>query len=530
MNAFAQLYSALDETTGINAKVEAMAGYFARASPDEAGWAVFFLSGNRLKRTIPTSRLRQWASEAAGVPEWLLQECYTTVGDTAETITLLLPAVGNGSDRSLGYWVSERILPLARLPEEEQRAAVERVWSELDRNQLFVWHKLITGGLRVGVSRKLLVRGLSKAIGIDQATLMHRLSGHWQPGAAFYEGLRSEATGDADLSRPYPFCLAHQVEGEVEALGSPADWQIEWKWDGIRAQLIRRENETFIWSRGEDLITDGYPEVVAAATHLPDGTVLDGELLAWSDEVLSFSLLQRRLGRKRVGRAILREVPVAFQAFDLLEHGGEDVRALPTRERRERLERVVFEASTPSLIISPLLHVRNWDEARILREESRSRGVEGFMLKRRDGPYASGRPKGVWWKWKIDPFSIDAVLIYAQRGSGRRAGLYTDYTFAVRDGDALIPFAKAYSGLTDAEIREVDRFVRGATLERFGPVRSVRPELVFEIGFEGIWESPRHKSGIAVRFPRILRLRRDKKPEDAGTLEELRTLMRGIQR
>ncbi len=526
MKAFTELYAALDETTRTNAKVAAMAGYFAAAPPADAAWAAHFLSGNRPKRLIPARRLAGWAGERAGVPEWLFGECHQAVGDLAETVALLLDG-GPGAGGSLAHWVEERLLALRGLDEEAQRAAVVAAWSELDGRQIFVWNKLITGAFRVGVSRRLVLRALARATDIDAATLAHRLMGGWRPSADAWRRLIAPDTRDADLSRPYPFCLAHPLAGEPDELGEVDAWQAEWKWDGIRAQLIRRSGQVFLWSRGEELVTDRFPELAEAGRLLPDGTALDGELVAWRDGApLPFGELQRRIGRKQLGRRILDEVPAALVAYDLLEDGGEDARGLPLDERRRRLEKLV--AGLPAnqvLRLSPTVDADGWQELAARRDEARRRGAEGLMLKRRDSPYGVGRQRGAWWKWKVDPYTVDAVLLYAQRGHGRRASLYTDYTFAVWDGDALVPFAKAYSGLTDAEIRQVDRFVRRHTRERFGPVRSVEPRLVFELAFEGISRSTRHKSGVAVRFPRMARWRRDKKAEAADTLETVKGLL-----
>ena len=527
MKAFSELYRALDETTRTNEKVAAMAAYFRDAAPEDAAWAVFFLSGRRMKRLVRSADFWTWAIEESGLPPWLFEESYHVVGDLAETIALLLPESDAAPERPLHEWVEEELLRMRGLTPEGQREVMLNAWRSLDTRERFVWNKLITSAFRVGVSQTLLVRGLALASGIDQAVLMHRLMGHWSPTPEFFRQLVSEETADALVSQPYPFCLAHPLEDEPETLGDRDRWQVEWKWDGIRAQLIRRQNETYVWSRGEELITDRFPEAVSAATHLPDGTVLDGELLAWRDgQVLPFGQLQRRIGRKTLGKKLLTEVPVALLAFDLLEESGEDLRTLPLRERRTRLERMLGTLSAGGAIqLAPVLRAASWKELAEVREESRDRLVEGFMLKDLDASYEVGRKKGIWWKWKIDPFSVDAVLIYAQRGSGKRASLYTDYTFAVWDGDTLVPFAKAYSGLTDEEIREVDRFVRRNTVDRFGPVRSVTPDLVFEIAFEGIRPSTRHRSGVAVRFPRMARWRKDKKAGDADTLQSLKALI-----
>ena len=526
MRAFTELYARLDGTTRTNAKVRAMADYFAAAPAADAAWAVHFLSGNRPKRLLGARKLAGWACELAEVPEWLFDECYGAVGDLAETIALLLPA-GPGDDRPLAWWVEERLLDLRGRDEEEQRAALLAAWGELDGRQIFVWNKLITGGFRVGVSRRLVLRALERATGIEAAALAHRLMGAWRPSAEAWQALVAADTADADLSRPYPFFLAHPLPGEPEELGALDEWQAEWKWDGIRAQLIQRRGEVFLWSRGEELVTDRFPELGEAGRLLPDGTALDGELMGWRGEApLPFAELQRRIGRKSPGARIRRLVPAALVAYDLLEWRREDVRSLPLGERRRRLgELLVSLPETPALRLSPRVEAAGWTELAAIQAAARERGAEGLMLKRLASPYRVGRVRGDWWKWKVDPYSVDAVLIYAQRGHGRRASLYTDYTFGVWDGDALVPFAKAYSGLTDAEIREVDRFVRRHSLERFGPVRAVEPRLVFEIAFEGIRASGRHKSGVAVRFPRMARWRRDKKPEEADRLETVRQLL-----
>jgi DNA ligase-1 len=526
MKAFAGLYAALDATNKTNEKIAALVAYFRSAAPEDAAWAVHFLIGRRPKRLIESRKIWSWAIEEAGIPDWLFGECYDAVGDVAETIALLLPASGSSSGQPLHYWVEQRLLALRVLDEAEQRDSLVWAWREMDDSQRFVWNKLITGEFRVGVSQNLVTRALGEASGVDPAVIAHRLMGDWQPAADFVRQLLSPDTSDADISRPYPFCLAHPLEGAVEDLGPIAEWQVEWKWDGIRSQAIRRKGRTFLWSRGEELITDRFPEIEAALARLGEGTVIDGETLPWKDGApQSFAQLQRRIGRKKLGPKILSDVPVALLAFDLLEFEGNDVREQPLEWRRARLEGIVARVASPALALSPKVEAPSWAELARIREEARTRGVEGFMLKRHGSPYRVGRRRGDWWKWKIDPYSVDAVLIYAQRGSGRRASLYTDYTFGIWDDGKLVPFAKAYSGLTDEEIRQVDSFVRRNTVDRFGPVRVVKPELVFELAFEGIQLSGRHKSGIAVRFPRMARWRTDKAPGDADTLETVKALL-----
>ncbi|HEX8199793.1 MAG TPA: ATP-dependent DNA ligase [Isosphaeraceae bacterium] len=527
MRAFAALYLALDATTKVNEKVAALRRYFAAAQPADAAWAVYFLIGRRPRQVVPNKRLRAWAAEEAGIPEWLFDECHDAVGDLAETVALLLPPPDRGSDLPLHHWVEHLLLPVRDRGEAEQRRAVLDAWRGLDGPQRLVWNKLIGGSFRVGISQPLVTRALAESCGVEPAVVAHRLMGAWEPSAAFYDRLRAADARDADSSRPYPFCLAHALDGPPEALGDPAAWLAEWKWDGIRAQLIRRGGSTFLWSRGEELITERYPEIAALGQELPDGTVLDGEILAWrGDAPLPFAQLQRRIGRKRPGRALLAEIPVALVAFDLLEHRGADVRPLALRDRRARLEELIgAQGWAGSLIASPIVPAGDWAGRAAARRAGRDRGAEGLMLKRLDSPYGVGRRRGDWWKWKADPHGVDAVLTAAQRGHGQRAGLYTDYTFSVWDGGRLVPIAKAYSGLTDAEIRQVDAFVRRNLVEKFGPVRTVRPELVFELAFESVQRSPRHKSGLAVRFLRIVRWRHDKTAAEADSLDALRALL-----
>jgi DNA ligase-1 len=523
---FARLFTAIDETNRTNEKVGAMVEYFREADPADAAWAVYFLGGGRPKRLIAVRRLADWAMHEAGIPDWLFEESYHSVGDLAETISLLLPDTESDVDEPLHEVIQTRVLALGKLPEERQRESVTRTWRQIGGVERFVFNKLITGAWRVGVSNQLVVRALARATGVDEGVIAHRMSGHWEPKASSFLALSAPETGDADISRPYPFYLAYPLESSLESLGLPGEWQAEWKWDGIRSQVIRRQGRTFIWTRGEELVTDRFPELAAAAEFLPDGTVLDGEIMPWKDgQPLPFAQLQRRIGRKSLGPKILAEVPVVQVVYDLLELDGRDVREQPLSWRREKILEVLERARAAQFVPSPIVELARWDDARAAYERSRERSAEGLMLKRRDAPYGVGRRKGGWWKWKVEPYSVDAVMIYAQPGSGRRASLHTDYTFAVWDDGKLVPFAKAYSGLTDAELRELDAWIRRNTVEKFGPVRHVKPEHVFELGFEGIQKSPRHKSGIAVRFPRILKWRSDKKVEDADTLATLRGLL-----
>jgi DNA ligase-1 len=531
MRRFALLYEQLDRTTSTNAKIAALAAYFRDAPAADAAWALFFLTGQRLKRLLPGRSLGTWAADAAGIPEWLLGESYESVGDGAETITLILdaaarPDASRGSlDVALATWLEARILPLRGQSESVQRRQIVTWWLELDRMQRFLLTKLLTGELRVGVSHTLVVRGLAEATGVPVQALAHRLMGQWQPSAAFFESLRAPEAAAVARSHPYPFYLASPLDREPRVLGPRVEWLAEWKWDGIRAQVIRRGGETYIWSRGEELVTDRFPELHAPASRLPDGTVIDGEIVATRGGVpLPFAVLQRRIGRQALSAAVLRDAPAGLIAYDLLEDHGADIREEPLSARRRRLESIVAAAGPP-FSISPALDPHDWEGLAAIRATSREHAAEGLMLKRLAAPYGVGRKRGDWWKWKIDPYSVDAVLIYAQPGSGRRSNLFTDYTFAVWKDGALVPFAKAYSGLSDDEIAELDRWIRSHAVERFGPVRAVTPTHVFELGFEGISRSTRHRSGIAVRFPRILRWRRDKRPEEADTLATVEALI-----
>ncbi|WP_449124226.1 ATP-dependent DNA ligase [Pseudomonas viridiflava] len=566
MKAFAELYTRLDATTSSNAKLAAMCEYFEQAEPQDAAWAVYFLSGGRPRQLVPIRILREQAMTLGNLPEWLFEESYQAVGDLAETLSLLLPQAEHSNDEGLALWMEEKLLPLRGLPPEELAERLPAFWSQLDRSSLMVCIKLITGSFRVGVSKLLVTRALAALADIDSKRVAQRLVGYTdlshRPSAEGYLKLIAAESEDEHAQRggqPYPFFLAHSLQQPAEQfeelLGPAENWQVEWKWDGIRAQLVKRDGRLWIWSRGEELVTDRFPELHSLVQCLPDGTVIDGEIVVWkapqaapdseaefaldsdasqaSPSVQPFALLQQRIGRKTLGKKILADVPVVILAYDLLEWEGHDWRSRPQHERRAQLEILTGEARSDVLLPSPVLTGKDWLDLADQREASRSLGVEGMMLKARDSLYGVGRTKdmGVWWKWKVDPFSVDAVLIYAQRGHGRRASLYSDYTFAVWDGPpesserTLVPFAKAYSGLTDEEMRKVDAIVRKTTVEKFGPVSSVTPTLVFELGFEGIALSKRHKSGIAVRFPRMLRWRQDKPVAEADSLATLQDLL-----
>jgi DNA ligase-1 len=544
MRDFARLYAELDETTATNRKLAALQSYFSSAAPQDAAWAVYFLAGGKPRQAVPVKLLRQYAIEYSGLDDWLFDECYHAVGDLAETIALILPPPQQPSEIGLADWIELGIAPLRGAAPEAIRSALFLYWDQLDTRERFLLTKLIGGGFRVGVSRLLVTRALSAIANLDSKLIAQRLMG-WTDGsvaptAAGFLQLIAAHSPEEHAQRggqPYPFFLAHGLEQrDPSSLGPLSDWQVEWKYDGMRAQLVSREGKNWLWSRGEDLITERFPEL--AALSLPDGVVIDGEILIWrsGNAPAPFADLQKRMGRKQVSARLLGELPAVLVAYDLLELDGRDLRETPQAERRKLLERLIetqhARHSAPQLRLSPVVTAESWERLAEIRLESRERGVEGMMLKARDARYGVGRTKnaGTWWKWKIDPYSVDAVLIYAQSGHGRRASLYTDYTFAVWEDDSegerkLVPFAKAYSGLSDAEIAQVDQAIRKTTVEKFGPVRSVTPSMVFEIGFEGIANSPRHKSGIAVRFPRILRRREDKSIDEADTLESLKSLL-----
>lgn len=531
MKDFATLFAALDGTTKTTAKLAALTHYFRTADEGDRLWTIALLSGRRPKRAVTATELREWAAEAAEVPLWLFEESYAMVGDLAETIALILPPAEATESLSLSDTI-HALIALTGHPAEVRKAAILGWWTRLATTERFLFNKLITGGFRMGVSQGLMTRALSTATGVDEAALAHRLMGDWHPATTnFHSLIRDEGEGNA--SRPYPFALASPLEDGPEGLGAPTDWHAEWKWDGIRGQLIHRPGLLALWSRGEELITDRFPEFAPLADFLPPGTVIDGEVLAWNiaaNRPLPFADLQKRIGRKTVPKKLLQESPAHLLAYDLLEDAGQDLRAVPFAERQARLTALL--AALPRdlpLSLSPPVAFADWAELATARQSAREKLAEGIMLKRKESLYFTGRKRGDWWKWKLDPFTVDAVMLYAQAGHGRRANLFTDFTFAVRDGNALVPFTKAYSGLTDAEFAEITRWVQKNTLERFGPVRRVPPELVFEIGFEGIQESPRHKSGIALRFPRMIRWRRDKPVEEIDTLEGLRDLLRATR-
>lgn len=530
MRRFALLYQKLDASTGTLEKTQALLDYFATVPDADAAWALWLLSGGKVggakARIAGPRELRQWVAEAAGLPEWLVDDCYHEVGDLAETLTLLLPEPdGQSPSLPLHVWIEQRLLAAANKDVAVRRAMVMSAWQVLPAPERFILNKLLTGSLRVGVSTGLLHRALAQLTGLDVARISQRLLGNWAPSADAYRRLRSGEALEGDASLPLPFYLASPLEGDLENLGPVEDWIAEWKWDGIRLQLIKRGQTLALWSRGDERLDGRFPEIERAAERLAVDCVIDGELLAWGDgQPLPFTALQTRIQRRKPGAKVLSQAPVRMLAYDLLELNGSDLRAQPLTERRARLDALIAALSEPAIALSPHVPLRAWADAHGARAQARESGVEGLMFKRAESPYQAGRKRGDWWKWKVDPLTVDAVLMYAQPGHGRRSTLYTDYTFGLWHDGQLVPIAKAYSGLDDAEILRLDRWIRANTLERFGPVRSVRPEQVFELGFEAVNHSSRHKSGVAVRFPRMLRWRTDKTAQQADTLATLQAM------
>jgi len=532
MKNFAELIKTLDSSNKTNVKVDALTHYFKNASDEDKVWTIAILSHRRPPRPVNTTLLRLWANELANIPLWLFEESYHIVGDLAETIALIIPATKEHSDKSLSEFLREMIA-LKKKTDEEKKAYLQKNWLALNYYERFVFTKLITGSFRIGVSQKLMTKALSKAENVDEDTLAYKLMGNWNPDSITFQELILDEKNSDYLSKPYPFYLAYPIEGDVSELGNPDEWAVEHKWDGIRSQTIFRENEIFVWSRGEELVTDKYPEFHSLVGVVPNGTVIDAEILAFREnEIGTFNDLQTRIGRKTASAALLQSNPVILKAYDLLEWEGSDIRNLSYDERRTLLEQLFETLQNKNLPfrLSERKSFNSWEEVAAERLQAREMRSEGLMLKRKSSPYQVGRKKGDWWKWKLEPLVIDAVLTYAMRGSGRRSNLFTDYTFALwqtnETGEReLVTFAKAYSGLTDEEFRKVDNFIKMNTIEKFGPVRSVVPKLVFEIGFEGIALSKRHKSGVATRFPRILRWRHDKTIEEANTIDELKDMI-----
>jgi DNA ligase-1 len=524
---FAALVIQISSSTKTNDKLDALAEYFTVAHDKDKVWVIAIFSGRRPKRIVSSTLLAQWCTALANIPPWLFLESYSTVGDLGETIALLLPdpEIKEEEGESLSYYL-EKFIAIEKQDESVRKEFVLDSWQHMNHVERFVFNKLIMGSFRIGVSQKIIVNALAKVVDHSSSVIAHRISGNWDPSTTSFSNLLSNEAVDVDHSKPYPFYLAYALEDEPASLGEPNEWQAEWKWDGIRGQIIKRNNELFVWSRGEELMTEKFPEYFILKDLLPDGIVLDGEIIsAVNGKPMPFATLQTRIGRKNITKKQLQEAPIAFFVYDLIECNGEDWREKTLVERRNKMEEILQNIDHPSIQLSPIIKFANWDELTELRKKSREMNSEGLMLKRKNSVYKVGRKRGDWWKWKIDALTIDCVMIYAQKGSGRRSNLYTDYTFAVKDGDKLVAFTKAYSGLTDKEFAQVDNFVKRNSLEKFGPVRTVKPELVFEIAFEGIAASNRHKSGVALRFPRMSRWRKDKTVDEINTIEDLKAML-----
>ncbi len=554
MGQFAALVIQISSSTKTNDKLDALAEYFTVAEDKDKVWVIAIFSGRRPRRIVSSTLLAEWCTELANIPSWLFLESYSTVGDLGETIALLLPDQQTKKDKgeSLSYYL-EKFIELEKQDESVRKNFILDSWQQMNHAERFVFNKLITGSFRIGVSQKIIVNALTKVVSLSSSVIAHRISGNWDPSTITFTNMLGNEVVDVDHSKPYPFYLAYALEDEPSSLGNPNEWQAEWKWDGIRGQMIKRDNELFVWSRGEELITDKFPEYAILKDLLPDGIVLDGEIIPFraletsnvshqqdlsagkvsplggdlegAGIVLPFSVLQTRIGRKNITKKQLTEAPISFFVYDLLEFNYEDWREKTLEERRNKMEEILRSINNNSIRLSPIINFTKWEDLAALRETSREMNSEGIMLKRKNSIYQVGRKRGDWWKWKIDALTIDCVMIYAQKGAGRRSNLYTAYTFAVKDGDQLVPFTRAYSGLTDKEFAQVDSFVKRNSLEKFGPVRTVKPELVFEIAFEGIAASNRHKSGVALRFPRMSRWRKDKKPDEINTLEDLKAML-----
>ena len=525
---FAALVIQISSSTKTNDKLESLAEYFTLADDKDKVWVIAIFSGRRPRRIVSSTSLAEWCTALANIPSWLFVESYSTVGDLGETIALLLPDAKNktGKGENLYYFL-EKFIELEKQDESIKKKFILDSWEQMNHAERFVFNKLITGSFRIGVSQKMMVNALSKVVDLSSSIIAHRISGNWDPSTTSFSNLLNTEVVDVDHSKPYPFYLAYALENEPVTIGNPSEWQAEWKWDGIRGQMIKRNNELFVWSRGEELMTEKFPEYFILKDLLPDGIVLDGEIIpAENGKPLPFAVLQTRIGRKNITKKQLTEAPISFFVYDLLEFNNKDWREKTLEERRNKMEEVLQNINHNSIQLSPIINFTNWDDLAELRKTSREMNSEGIMLKRKNSIYQVGRKRGDWWKWKIDALTIDCVMIYAQKGAGRRSNLYTAYTFAVKDGDQLIPFTRAYSGLTDKEFAQVDNFVKRNSLEKFGPVRTVKPELVFEIAFEGIAASNRHKSGVALRFPRMSRWRKDKKPDEINTLDDLKAMLK----
>ncbi|MGB0914279.1 MAG: cisplatin damage response ATP-dependent DNA ligase, partial [Phaeobacter italicus] len=470
--------------------------------------------------------LCEWAAEQADLPLWLLQESQAVVGDMAETIALVLPRPTCQSDISLSDLIS-LIADLATLREDQKRDRVQSVWDKLGVDERCLFNKLITGGFRVSVTQKQMARALARVSGLNETALIHRLAKGWKPDQiSFAEFIAADSEGD-DASHPYPIFPTRPLEGLPPKLGLARNWVSEWKWDGIRGQLIVRNRRHYIWSRSQELVTERFPELGRSADFLPDGTVIDGEIIAWQAGLpLPLNAVEKRIGRKTVPKALLRDAPCILMAFDLLEQDGIDLRPLPLKDRQARLQRLMRDVPCEAgLRLSEQIEFDDWNELTSIRAIARDRRTRGVMLKHRESPYPATPEQGNWRAWEVDPLTMDAVMIYAQSGQGRALTPVTELTLAVWSGNELVPIAKVRPELSTAELGELTAWIQKNTTQRFGPVRQVTPQQVFGLAFDTVCESPRHKSGISLRNPRLTRWHRDSPVQQATTLDDLRVLL-----
>ena len=556
--SFGNLINNLEQCNSTKKKINLISVFIKDIDPRDGSWILLLLMSTRQKRVITGRRLKDILQASFRMPSWLIDDCFAQVGDSAETISLLWPQLKSElTDANIEcsevynklfnepkeskplHWWMETLLPAIKdATETTQNRLILKLWSDIADQDHYLTNKLITGGFRNGVSKGLVVKSIAQAYELDESTVLERLMKPIEINNIWFQ----ELTHPVSINRtdrgaiPYPFYLASPVEIEKIKETPPADWRLEYKWDGIRGQLIKRDTGAYLWSRGEELVNHVFPEIIEMAENLPDGTVLDGEILCWQKDVrkpMAFASLQRRLGRKTVNKKLLKECPTVFLAYDILEHKSIDIRAYNLRDRLKLLESVQLNYNHPCLVIDNEKEFAEWEELIQLRDRARLEGAEGLMIKKISSHYLSGRKRGYWWKYKHDPMTLDAVLIYAQAGTGKRANLFTDYTFALWDDSnkyskdrKLVTFAKAYSGLNNSELMELDKWIRTHTIERYGPTRVVEQKQIFEIAFEGVMESKRHKCGLAVRFPRIHRWRIDKPVMEADCIEQAQALLK----
>ena len=531
MRRFSRLLDGLVYTSSRNAKLALIADYM-RAAPDpDRGWALAALTGDLSLPAVKSAAIHAIVDERVDPTLFRMSRDY--VGDLAETVALIWPKrLDQPAEIDDGSLTLAAVVDrLAKLGRAEAPAVLGDMLDHLDSSGRFALLKLATGGLRVGVSARLAKTGLAQAFGLDVDAVEEVWHAIKPPYAELFAwGQGSERPDPRGTPFFRPFMLAHPLEESTVDL---ADYAAEWKWDGIRVQIVGTGGEVRLYSRAGDDITATFPDIAEAARGL--NAVLDGEMLVQGEaqgaaehggSAASFNALQQRLGRKNVPAKMLSDYPAFVRLYDLLIDGEEDLREWPWEQRRARLEAFARELDRTRFDVSAIIEAASFDELAETRAGARDAAIEGMMLKRRDSPYVAGRRTGLWYKWKRDPLTVDCVMMYAQRGHGKRSSFYSDYTFGCwSDEGELLPVAKAYSGFTDEELKWLDSFVRNNTLNRFGPVREVQKTLVVELAFDSVHESKRHKSGVAMRFPRIARIRKDKPPEEADTIAGLRKLI-----